>query len=199
MLKGFQKMRISLLIIFLSFNCLAASNTELQKELVSMAKADQEVRNEIITAGWKKAPADLLEKIKRIDIENTNRLKEIVEQHSWVTQDLVGSEGVSAAFLIVQHSPDYEFKQSMLPLLKQSFLNGEGVTGQEFALLTDRVLIYQNKPQLYGTQLNIIGGELVFEPILDQENVNHRRAEVGLPSLEKYKKVVAEAYGLPVK
>ena len=87
----------------------------------------------------------------------------------------------------------------MLPLLKQSFLNGEGVTGQEFALLTDRVLIYQNKPQLYGTQLNIIGGELVFEPILDQENVNHRRAEVGLPSLEKYKKVVAEAYGLPVK
>ncbi|WP_310794145.1 DUF6624 domain-containing protein [Alteromonas sp. BL110] len=45
----------------------------------------------------------------------------------------------------------------------------------------------------------MVGGELVFEPILDQENVNHRRAEVGLPSLEKYKKVVAEAYGLPVK
>ena len=38
------KMRISLLIIIFSFQCLAASNTELQKELVSMAKADQEVR-----------------------------------------------------------------------------------------------------------------------------------------------------------
>ena len=37
-------MRISLLIIIFSFQCLAASNTELQKELVSMAKADQEVR-----------------------------------------------------------------------------------------------------------------------------------------------------------
>ena len=87
----------------------------------------------------------------------------------------------------------------MLPLLKQSFLNGEGVTGQEFALLTDRVLVHQNKPQLYGTQLNILNGELVFDPILDKESVNKRRAEVGLPSLEEYKKVVAEAYGMPVK
>lgn len=87
----------------------------------------------------------------------------------------------------------------MLPLLKQSFLNGEGVTGQEFALLTDRVLVHQNKAQLYGTQLKILDGELVFNPILDKENVNSRRAEVGLFSLEEYKKIVAEAYGMPVK
>ena len=193
------KMRISLLIIIFSFQCLAASNTELQKELVSMEKADQEVRNKIATIGWKNAPTDLLEKMRLIDTRNTDRLKEIVEQHSWVTEDSVGKKGVSAAFLILQHSPDYKFQEEMLPLLKQSFLNGEGVTGQEFALLTDRILVHQNKPQLYGTQLNILNGELVFDPILDKENVNKRREEVGLPSMEEYEKIVAEAYGMPVK
>ncbi|QDG33678.1 hypothetical protein FJN13_02180 [Alteromonas mediterranea] len=192
-------MRLSLLIILFSFQCIAASNLELQKELVSMAKADQEVRNEIVSIGWKNAPSDLLEKMRLIDARNTDRLNEIVKKHSWVTEDLVGKKGVSAAFLIVQHSPDYKFQEEMLPLLKQSFLNGEGVTGQEFALLTDRVLVHQNKPQLYGTQLNILNGELVFDPILDKGSVNKRRAEVGLPSLEEYKKVVAEAYGVPVK
>lgn len=192
-------MRLSLLIILFSFQCIAASNSELQKELVSMAKADQEVRNKIASIGWKKAPSDLLEKMRLVDARNTDRLNEIVKKHSWVTEDLVGKKGVSAAFLIVQHSPDYKFQEEMLPLLKQSFLNGEGVTGQEFALLTDRVLVHQNKPQLYGTQLNILNGELVFDPILDKEGVNKRRAEVGLPSLEEYKKVVAEAYGMPVQ
>jgi hypothetical protein len=52
---------------------------------------------------------------------------------------------------------------------------------------------------LYGTQLNILNGELVFDPILDKENVNKRREEVGLPSMEEYEKIVAEAYGMPVK
>ncbi|PTU00610.1 hypothetical protein DBR45_21810 [Pseudomonas sp. HMWF031] len=192
-------MRLSLLITLFSFQCIAASNSELQKELVSMAKADQEVRNKIASIGWKKAPSDLLEKLRLIDARNTDRLNEIVKKYSWVTEDLVGKKGVSAAFLIVQHSPDYKFQEEMLPLLEQSFLNGEGVTGQEFALLTDRVLVHQNKPQLYGTQLNILNGELVFDPILDKESVHKRRAEVGVPSLEEYKKVVAETYGMPLK
>ncbi|MEC7282339.1 MAG: DUF6624 domain-containing protein [Pseudomonadota bacterium] len=33
----------------------------------------------------------------------------------------------------------------------------------------------------------------------DKESVDYRRVEVGLPSLEEYKKIVAEAYGMPVK
>ena len=111
----------------------------------------------------------------------------------------MGRSGVSAAFLIVQHSSDLKFQEAMLPHLKRSFLNGEGVSGQEFALLQDRVLVHQNKLQLYGTQLNILDGELVFDPIFDGEHVDKRRAEVGLPPLDEYKKIVADAYGMSVK
>ncbi len=91
----------------------------------------------IATIGWKNAPTDLLKNMRLIDTRNTDRLKETVEQYSWVTEDSVGKKGVSAAFLIVQHSPDYKFQEEMLPLLKQSFLNGGGITGQEFALLIE--------------------------------------------------------------
>jgi hypothetical protein len=192
-------MRNLLLIIFFSFHCFAATNPELQNELEAMGKANQDIRNEIGEIGWENAPSELVEKMSLIDNKNTERLKEVIEQYSWVTKDLVGESGVSAAFLIIQHSPDNKFQEEMLPVLKQSYLNGEGVSGQEFALLTDRVLVDQDKQQIYGTQLNITDGELVFEPIFDKENLDIRRAEVGLPSLEEYKKLVSEAYGMTVK
>ena len=79
-------MRLSLLIILFSFQCIAASNSELQKELVSMAKADQEVRNEIVSIGWKNAPSDLLEKLRLIDARNTDRLNEIVKKYSFTVK-----------------------------------------------------------------------------------------------------------------
>ena len=192
-------MRTLLFLVLFSFNSLAASNIQLQRELVSMAQSDQSIRNDIAKIGWNAPPPELLEKLRLIDAKNTKRLKEIIEQHAWVNENLVGRSGVSAAFLIVQHSSDLKFQEAMLPHLKRSFLNGEGVSGQEFALLQDRVLVHQNKLQLYGTQLNILDGELVFDPIFDEEHVDKRRAEVGLPPLDEYKKIVADAYGMSVK
>ncbi|OJF70321.1 hypothetical protein BK026_16920 [Alteromonas sp. V450] len=192
-------MRTLLFLVLFSFNSLAASNIQLQHELVSMAQSDQSIRNDIAKIGWNAPPPELLEKLRLIDAKNTKRLKEIIEQHAWVNENLVGRSGVSAAFLIVQHSSDLKFQEAMLPHLKRSFLNGEGVSGQEFALLQDRVLVHQNKLQLYGTQLNILDGELVFDPIFDEEHVDKRRAEVGLPPLDEYKKIVADAYGMSVK
>lgn len=192
-------MRTLLFLVLFSFNSLAASNIQLQRELVSMAQSDQSIRNDIAKIGWNTPPPELLEKLRLIDAKNTKRLKEIIEQYAWVNENLVGRSGVSAAFLIVQHSSDLKFQEAMLPHLKRSFLNGEGVSGQEFALLQDRVLVHQNKLQLYGTQLNILDGELVFDPIFDEEHVDKRRAEVGLPPLDEYKKIVADAYGMSVK
>jgi len=97
-----------------------------------MARADQEIRKELGESGWGKAPQDLKDKVMRTDEKNTKKLKEILNGRSWFTEREVGKIGVAAAFLIIQHSPDIEFKEEMLPLLKQSYLNGEGVcSGQE--------------------------------------------------------------------
>ncbi|WP_219722537.1 DUF6624 domain-containing protein [Salinivibrio kushneri] len=190
----------SIFIIFItSFPALSAINADLKIELEEMANADQSIRNKIREIGWKNAQCDLLSQLELIDRKNTEKLKEIIDEHSWVTADLVGKSGVSAAFLIIQHSPDNSFKEKMLPFVKQSYINNEGVTGQEFALLTDRVLVEQGKAQIYGTQLRIEKGLLFFEPIKNKSTVDQRRKELGMPPLEEYKELVESAYGMSVQ
>ena len=56
-------------------------------------------------------------------------------------------------------------------------------------LMIDRVLVSRGEKQIYGTQFrrNIETGEVTFYPIVDTENLDERRREVGLGSFEEYK------------
>ncbi|WP_024595308.1 MULTISPECIES: DUF6624 domain-containing protein [unclassified Pseudoalteromonas] len=184
---------LQLIIPFYSF---AEINLPLQKELIEMEIEDQHIRNEIGEAGWQNPPKALLEQMMKIDESNTGKLKAIIKKHHWVTRDLVGVKGVGAAFLVIQHSPDVAFKVKMLPYLKQSYLNGEGVSGQQVALLTDRVLIAQGKKQIYGTQADVSEVKVVFSPIEDETNVDMRRKEMNMPSLDFYLKIMEKMYGI---
>jgi hypothetical protein len=189
-------MRYLLVLFFFPLSVLAEVNSILQSELVEMGVQDQKIRNEVGEAGWNNAPKELLEKLQKIDENNTDKLKFIIKEYSWVTRDLVGVEGVEAAFLIIQHSEDLGFKEQMLPFLKESYLNDEGVDGQQVALLTDRILITQGKKQIYGTQVDLSGGQIIIKPIEDIANVDKRRAEMKMPSLDLYLKLLGEVYGI---
>ena len=69
------------------------------------------------------------------------------------------------------------------------------IGGDQFALLTDRVLVEQGKPQIYGTQLNgVEGGELKLAPSEAPQKVDQRRKEMGMPPLADYLCVVKAAY-----
>ncbi|MNX82677.1 hypothetical protein D3C86_1144130 [compost metagenome] len=56
------------------------------------------------------------------------------------------------------------------------------------ALLEDRVALKQGKKQIYGSQIswNMKTNEGFVAPLEDPDNVDLRRAEVGLPSLQAY-------------
>lgn len=189
-------MRHLTLLLFFPFFAMADINSQLKAELVEMAAQDQEIRNDISKVGWQNPPHELLEQLKKIDKENTAKLKNIIENHSWPTKDVVGVEGVNATFLIIQHSPDIAFKAEMLPYLKKSYLNEGGISGQQLALLTDRVLIAQGKKQIYGTQVDLVDGKVVFSPIEDDGNVDKRRAKMKMPPLNFYLKLMEEMYGI---
>ena len=116
------------------------------------------------------------------------RLHEIINKHGWPGIDLVGQKGAQAAFLVLQHA-DHESQKKYLPLLKAVFLKGD-LPGQSFALLQDRVLMNEGKPQIYGTQLKSDAtGALVLWPIDDEVHVDQRRAAMGLPSMAAYLKL----------
>ncbi len=64
-------------------------------------------------------------------------------------------------------------------------------------MLTDRVAKAQRRPQVYGTQTTGRAGKMVFDPIEDSLHVDQRRANMGLPSLAEYKRVLDSVFSKP--
>lgn len=195
-LKRSFTMRALILLFLLPFFVAAEIDKALQDQLLSMAERDQSIRKELAEAGWKAAPPALFSKLSAIDHENTKTLKSILSKQNWFTQSEVGKEGIGAAFLIIQHSPDASFQEKMLPVLKKSYLSNEGISGQDVALLTDRVLVHKGQKQRYGTQADISGGKVIFMPIADFKSVDARRAEMKMPPLRVYKRLLEKMYGI---
>ena len=189
-------MRLLSFLLFMPFLVFAEIDQTLQSDLLEMAKLDQSARKQLADAGWNEAPKALHNKLSTIDHNNTEKLKMLLRHRQWFSMDEVGKEGIGAAFLIIQHSPDTAFQEKMLPVLKTSYLNNEGVSGQEVALLTDRVLIHKGQKQRYGTQANLEDGEIVFMPIVNIDTIDERRAEMNMPPLAFYKKLMEEMYGI---
>ena len=168
----------------------------LRIELLACAEKDQAIRAELIKSGITNPNKILLDQMKSIDLANTNRLKEIVKDFGWPGYKLVGRDGADAAFLIVQHS-DVQTQKAMLPLVEKSW-KAEDFSAQNYALLLDRVLVSDGKPQVYGTQAvsfdQWIDGEPELAPIEDEKNVDERRRRIGLPPLAEYRKLLKQVY-----
>ena len=168
----------------------------LRQELLKLVEQDKAIRNELISKGIEHPDEAILARMRAIDTANTERVRTIVRQYGWPGPELVGQDGTDAAFLIVQHA-DLAFQKEMLPLVEKAYRSG-GLSGQSYALLLDRVLVGEGKPQVYGTQARPIGEwknkEPVLQPIEDEANVDKRRAELGLMPLADYRKFLKQLY-----
>ena len=167
-------------------------NAELAAELARMAEEDQRVRMGVSApdaaalaapdAWWRKTMA-----MNRVGVANTDRLREIVDEHGWPGRSLVGEEGAEHAWLLAQHaSSQLDFQRRVLDLLTAAVAAGEAAPRQ-LAYLTDRVRMLEGREQVYGTQF-IRGedGQPAPYPIEDPDHVEQRRAAVGLESLREY-------------
>jgi hypothetical protein len=168
----------------------------LSAELVRLGAEDQAGREEMPQAFARNDTA-LLHRFLRGDSARTRRLKEIVTQYGWVTPALVGKDGVVAAWLILQHSPDNAWQEEMLPILERAALAGD-LSRADVSLLTDRVLVRQGKPQRYGNSFSVKNGRLVPDPIEDIGGLDARRAALGLPPMAEMVQRMGEAYNMPV-
>jgi hypothetical protein len=192
------------LILFLSFSSLAYPqdtsvtqvNQSLRSELLKMQNDDQKYRGEAhkiremsLTADEKqKRVSALMEKQERLDKRNIKRLVQIIDKYGWPGRSLVGREASLTAFLIIQHA-DLEDQKKYFPMLKEAVRRGEA--NQDYAaLLEDRILMREGKKQIYGSQLhfNEVTKQLELWAIEDEENVDARRASIGLEPLAEYVK-----------
>jgi hypothetical protein len=123
-------------------------------------------------------------------------VESVLRRHGWLGPDEVGGRASMALFLVIQHS-DLETQQAWVPAMRAAVQQGKAKP-ENLALLEDRILTEQGKPQIYGSQVHTdVKGNPSFFPILDEANVNKRRATVGLGPLEEYARYFGIDYHLP--
>jgi len=177
---------------------------ELRAELEKMMDEDQKLRNRMDEVEKKYGPnskelAEVWKEQTEIDNRLLKRLEEIIAQYGWPGRSLVGAEASLAAFLIIQHA-DYEYQKKYFPLIKEAMKKGE-IRPQEVALLEDRILMREGKKQIYGSQLtrNDRTGKYELWPVEDEENLDKRRASVGLEPIAAYLERIGVTYIPPKK
>lgn len=174
----------------------APSDTALRAELLRLRGEDQEGRERVAQAA---AAGDTLfiRALLARDSALTRRLQAIVARQGWPTRAAVGKEGVEAAWLVLQHSPDLAWQREMLPRIWDAARTGD-VEPAEAAMLEDRIRVNSGEPQRYGNSFTVVDGRLLPHPVEDPAGLERRRREVGLPPMADYVKVLAEVYKLPV-
>ncbi|MGB5981657.1 MAG: DUF6624 domain-containing protein [Nonlabens sp.] len=122
------------------------------------------------------------------DRENLEKVVSIIEKCGVPTLDDVNEEQMMAIWLVFQHGDNFHRKK-YFPLLKKAEQNGD-LQSSEMALMEDRILMNDGKPQIYGSQIteNRETGEWMIYDLSEPETVDKRRAEVGLEPLSEYVK-----------
>lgn len=118
--------------------------------------------------------------------DNLDKVKKILDEYGWLGEDKIGHYGNRALFLVIQHS-NFETQKKYLPMMREAVKKGEA-NPANLALMEDRVALGQGKKQIYGTQFEYDKEkeELFVSPLKAPDNVNKRRAKVGLEKFEDY-------------
>jgi hypothetical protein len=172
-----------------------APNDELREELLAMMAEDQAVRTGVAPPGDDRTAQELFDAWPQVDADNALRMREILDEFGWPGWSLVGEDGALAAWVLIQHADfNIELQKRGLSMMRAA-VEADDADPSDLAYLVDRVLVAEGKPQIYGTQLGVdADGEITPRtPIEDEANVDARRAEVGLGTLEAYYEEFREA------
>lgn len=127
--------------------------------------------------------------------KNKKRLKEIFTEFGYSGYDLVGKEGETDFWVMVQHcDSDTIFQRDVLDklIIEAEKKNADPI---HFGLLTDRVRINTGRKQTYGTQVRYNNfGQAFPKSLADSSNVNKRREEIGLEPIEQYLNMMTIIY-----
>ena len=129
------------------------------------------------------------------DVENTNFarhqpvLEAIVRQYGYPGFRQVGKKSANNFWLLVQHADAYpDFQRQVLQRMALA-VKAKNASPSNYAYLTDRVAENSGQLQEYGTQVLYEGpglGKAVPKSLRDPQNVNKRRAAIGMKPLESY-------------
>ena len=191
-LSGSMKLVLTLLLLIgchtlVVAQTLAIQYPKLRKTLDSLAYVDQWPMQRM----EQRQPDSVGRNLEEVQKANSARhqpvLESIVQRYGFPGIRQVGKQGALNFWLLVQHADAHpDFQRMVLRLMKVE-VDKQNAAARNYAYLIDRVATNSGQLQEYGTQL-IYGpdGQAVPGPLRDPQNVNKRRAAVGMEPLEKY-------------
>lgn len=185
------------LLLFTSFHALVAAQTptiqypKLRKTLDSLAYVDQWPMQRI-TKQQPDSAGRILEEVEKANYARHQPvLERIVKRYGYPGIRQVGKEGAFEFWFLVQHADAHpDFQRLVLRLMKVEVAK-HNAAARDYAYLTDRVAENAGQLQEYGTQITFSGpglGKAVPRSLRDPQNVNKRRAAIGMEPLEDYLK-----------
>lgn len=169
------------------------NNIGYARELWRLSAMDQAFFTEVGIAarktGFKSSVVEALWRAKFI-IQKYNQkdLEKLLDKKGWPRVKDVGREAAMGAYLVIQHS-NSELQRKYLPDVKK-VCEADELSWERYALMYDRCLFNEKKPQKYGTHTvyNEKTGETELYPLENEARVDELRKEIGLQSLEEYLK-----------
>ncbi len=128
---------------------------------------------------------DLWKTISYYDSIDLIKVRAILDQYGWVGPEIVGDQGSETIFLVIQHA-NTAVQDKYVDMMRNAVKNNKAQPSA-LALLEDRLALAHGKNQIYGSQVTIDEkGNYSLAPLEDPDNVDKRRAGVGLGPLADY-------------
>jgi hypothetical protein len=172
------------------------TNAALRDELLKMRDEDQKARG--IGSAKGAGPVQVASNLAEIDAALTAELKTIVNDNGWPTIAMVGIDASNAAMLVLTHTRDHAWQESLLPPLA-SLADHKKIEGSALAFVIDKDLVAKHQLQRYGTQFKSLSdGTIAMYGVEDPVELDKRRTMVMLPPIDAYEQQLAAMYHLKV-
>jgi hypothetical protein len=119
---------------------------------------------------------------------NENKILEILDTQGWPSKNIIGEQGHLTICNVLQHS-GVEVRKKYLPMMRKAVEEKE-LAPRLLARAEDRLATDRGDLQIYGGQIKYYPKTKSFNvwPITDPENVDQRRAEIGLEPMAEFLK-----------
>lgn len=164
---------------------------EIPAKIISLKEADLVLRNQLIQSG--QLGDGYHEDMAKLHNENADSLNDIIKQIGYPTIDKVGEDASVAAWLVIQHAIGQPSFMKQCAAQLQIAVEQNLADPIQLAYLSDRIAVFEDQQQLYGTQFDWdANGEMMPNDYDDLAKVNQRRKQLGLNTLEEQTAIIQE-------
>lgn len=116
-------------------------------------------------------------------IDNERKVKHLLDTYGWPTKEMAGEQGNWTICNVLQHSAN-KIRIQYLPMMRQA-VKERKLEPRFLVRAEDRIATERGDLQIYGGQMKYYPESKSFNlwPVLDPENIDKRRTEIGLDSI----------------